>query len=267
MGWHGDPVVVAGLSLLAGLLLLGIRRVGADHVEPGRRRAAAAAVLVLVVALLSPLASYAEERFGAHMVQHLLLIYLAAPLLALAAPVTLALQAAGPRARQRLNAALHSRPAAVLSHPVLTWSVFAATMYLVHFSTLFDASLRAAWVHGAEHLLFLGAAALFWWPVVRADPVPGRLPWPARLLYLVAAMPYQSMLGLAIYSSDHVLYATYAERLGAEALADQQLAGVLMWLGGDLFMLAAIGVAIAAWMRHETRATARLDARLDRLGV
>ena len=233
MRWHGDPVVVLGLAVLAGLLLLG-SAVSAPSTSTGRRRCAAGALLVLVTALLSPLATHAEERFSAHMVQHLLLVYLAAPLLALAAPVTLALQAAGPRTRQRINRALHSRAVAVLTHPVLTWRSSPRTMYVVHFSALFDASLRTPWVHGAEHLLFLGAAALFWWPVVRADPVPGRFPWPARLLYLVAAMPYQSMLGLAIYSSDHVLYAEYRGDWGTEALADQQLAGVLMWLGGDL---------------------------------
>jgi putative copper resistance protein D len=74
-------------------------------------------------------------------------------------------------------------------------------------------------------------------------------------------MPLQSFLGVAIFNADRVLYAHYAARAGA--LADQQLAGAIMWGGGDFFMLVALGAAVAGWFRAETRATARLDARLD----
>lgn len=267
LDWHGDPVVVAMLGALAGAYLAGVRRVRrrGGSVPAARVRWFAAAAGVLVLALCSPVASVSDRRFSVHMVQHLLLTYGAAPLLAFAAPVTLALQAAGPgRARQRLLAVLHSRAVAAVTHPVVAWVAFAAVMYATHFSGLYDASLGNPAVHGAEHLLYLGAAVLFWWPVVRRDPVPGRFPWPARLLYLVAAMPLQSLLGLAIFSSDRPLYPHYVATLGhVAAVDDQHLAGAIMWVGGDLLMLTAIGVALAAWFRHEERATARLDARLD----
>jgi putative copper resistance protein D len=199
------------------------------------------------------------------MVQHLLLTYVAAPFLALSAPVTLALQAATRRTRTRvLLPALHSAPARVASSPVVTWLAFAGVMYATHFTGIYDASLRNAAVHGVEHLLYLGAAVLFWWPVVRRDPVPGSFPWPARLLYLVLTMPLQSFLGVAIFSSGNVLYARYAEIAGrSAALTDQNLAGAIMWVGGDVLMLTAIGISIAAWMRHDARETVRLDARLD----
>ena len=258
--WHADPVVVAGLVALALAGVWAARRV--PGLPDSRRRWFAVALGTLVVALVSPLATVSEERFSAHMVQHLLLTYVAAPALALAAPVTTLLQAlgAGP-GRRRLLAVLHSRVLGVVSHPVVTWAAFAAVMYATHFSPLYDAALGNPFVHGAEHLLYLAAAALFWWPVVRRDPVPGTFPWPARVLYLFLAMPLQSFLGVAIYSSDRVLYDHYAARAGA--LADQQLAGALMWGGGDAFMLVALGCAIAAWMRHDSRETARLDARLD----
>ncbi len=264
--WHADPLVVVGLTALAAAYLWAVRRVTArgGTVPRARRRWFAACVVVLVVALCSPVAAVSEERFSVHMVQHLLLTYGAAPLLAFAAPVTTALQALGPGAgRRRLLAVLHSRVVRVGSHPVVTWVAFAAVMYATHFSGLYDASLRSSVAHGFEHLLYLGAAALFWWPLVRRDPVPGTFPWPARLLYLFLAMPLQSFLGVAIFNADRVLYSTYATRAGS--LADQQLAGAIMWAGGDLLMLTAIGLAIAAWMRHETRATERLDARLDAL--
>ena len=266
LAWHADPLVVVGLSAAAGLYLVGVRRVarGSGAVPPDRPKWFVAALAVLLLALVSPLATAADERFSAHMVQHLLLTYVAAPFLALSAPVTLALQALGPTSRRRLLRALHSGPAKVAASPVVTWLAFALVMYATHFTGIYDASLRNGAIHGVEHVLYLSAAVLFWWPVVRRDPVPGSFPWPARLLYLVLAMPLQSFLGVAIFSSGQVLYARYGEIAGrAAALEDQNLAGAIMWVGGDILMLTAIGFAIAAWMRSDARETARLDARLD----
>jgi len=262
--WHADPVVAAGIALLAFAGIWAVRRV--PSVPRARRRWFSLALLVLVLALMSPLATVAEERFSVHMVQHLLLSYVAVPFLALSAPVTVALQALGPgRGRRRLLAVLHSRVLAVVAHPVVAWVAFAVVMYVTHFSPLYDAALGSSVLHGLEHVLYLSAACLFWWPVVRRDPVPGSFPWPARLLYLFLAMPLQSFLGVAIYSSDSVLYDHYAARLWAGALADQQLAGALMWGAGDAAMLTALACALAAWMRHDARETVRLDAQLDAL--
>jgi putative membrane protein len=262
--WHADPVVAAGMALLAFGGIWAVRRV--PSLPRTRVRWFSLALVVLVVALMSPLATVAEERFSVHMVQHLLLSYVAAPFLALSAPVTVALQALGPgRGRRRALAVLHSRVLAVVLHPVVAWVAFAAVMYVTHFSPLYDAALGSSVLHGLEHVLYLSAACLFWWPVVRRDPVPGAFPWPGRLLYLFLAMPLQSFLGVAIYSSETVLYAHYAARLGTGALADQQLAGALMWAGGDAAMLTAMACALAGWMRHDARETVRLDAQLDAL--
>ena len=260
--WHADPVVLTGLAALAFGGFWAVRRVPA--LPAGRRRWFVAALAVLVVALVSPVAALSEERFSVHMAQHLMLTYGAAPFLALSAPVTVALRALGPGGgRRRLLAVLHSGAFRVLTHPVVTWVAFASVMYVTHFSPLYDAALGNPFLHGLEHLLYLGAAALFWWPVVRRDPVPGRFPWPGRVLYLVLAMPLQSFLGVAILGADGVLYDHYAARPGA--LADQGVAGAVMWVGGDVLMLTAVAFAIAAWMRHETRETVRLDANLDAL--
>lgn len=264
--WELDPTVVLGVGLLAAMFAYGVRaarRRGAE-VSTARVRYAAAAVGVLVLALLSPIATLSEERFSAHMGEHLLLLFGAAPLLALSAPVTLALQATSDIGRRRLLRILHSRVAAALTHPVVAWIAFAAVMYASHFSALYDAALSNPLLHGVEHFGYLAAAALFWWPVVRRDPVPGSFPWPARLLYLGLAMPFQSLLGLAIYSSETVLYPTYLEfATRQQVIEDQHLAGVIMWVVGDLLMLAAIGLVILGWMRHEGREQVRVDARLD----
>jgi putative membrane protein len=265
--WHADPVVVAGIGALAAAFGYGVRaaRRRGSAVAPARIGYFAAAMIVMAIALLSPIATLSAERFSAHMIEHLMLLFGTAPLLALSAPVTLALQAARSDVRRSvLLRALHSRPVRLLSHPVLAWVLFAAVMYASHFSALYDAALDTPWLHGVEHLLYLTAAALFWWPVVRRDPVPGPFPWPARVLYLILAMPYQSLLGLAIYSSDSPLYPTYLlHGTRAQVVADQQLAGAIMWVAGDMLMLIAIALTALGWVRHEGRESVRTDAKLD----
>jgi putative copper resistance protein D len=267
--WQLDPAVLLGVVALTTLFGYGVRaarRRGAT-VERSRVRYFAAAMLVMALALLSPIATLSEERFSVHMVEHLLLLFGTAPLLALSAPVTLALQAAsGDVRRDVILRALHSRPVRAVTHPVVAWVLFAAVMYASHFSALYDAALRSGPLHALEHFLYLTAAALFWWPVIRRDPVPGRFPWPARLLYLGLAMPYQSLLGLAIYSSDSPLYPEYLKHGTRDSVVDdQQLAGALMWVVGDVLMLTAIGLAVLGWMRHESREERRVDAKLDAL--
>jgi len=223
---------------------------------------------VIVLALASPIESYDTTLFSVHMIQHLLLVMVAAPLLVLAAPVTLLLRVSSPAARHRwLLPALHSRVMRVLSAPVVTWGLFAGTMWVAHFSPLFEAALEDGMLHRLEHALFLGTALLFWWPVVGADPSPHRLGHPGRLLYLALGMPLSSFLGLVIFSATTILYPHYAtlERdWGMSPLEDQAWAGGIMWAGGDLAFVVALLLAFAVWLRHEEREGRREDARLAR---
>jgi cytochrome c oxidase assembly factor CtaG len=215
------------------------------------------------VALESPIDAAAATRFSVHMVQHLLLALVAAPLLVLARPVTLVLQASTPATRRRLlRPALHSRPLAAITSPPLAWCGFAVVMWATHFSPLYEAALANPGLHALEHLAYLGSAVLFWSVVAAVDPSPARLSPPARILYLFLAMPQMTFLGLAIYGARHVLYAAYGT--GPAALADQRLAGALMGGSGVLVFLPAIGVLLLDWWAREERAARRADARLDR---
>jgi cytochrome c oxidase assembly factor CtaG len=225
-------------------------------------------LVVLLVALESPIGTYDTTLFSVHMVQHLLMTLVAAPLLAIGAPITLLLRVSSPSTRRRwLLPVLHSHVLRVLSFPVVTWVVFAAVMWASHFSSLFDAALDNEAAHVLEHGLFLGAALLFWWPVVGADPSPWRLPHPARVAYLFLGMPQSSFLGLAIFSAPGVLYPHYATLIrpwGPTPLYDQQLAGGIMWAGGDGVFLIAMILALWVWLRAEEREGRLADARLDR---
>jgi putative copper resistance protein D len=274
-GWSLEVHVLLPLVIALAGYHWAVRTV--DRAHPAsrvpRRRVLAwdAGILALVVALQSPIATYDTTLFSAHMVQHLLLTMFAAPLLALGAPITLLLRVVRPEVRRRwVLPVLHSRPVRVLAFPVVAWVLFAATMYVSHFSPLFDAALESEPVHILEHALYLGSALLFWWPAVGADPAPWRLPHPARVLYLFIGMPWSSFLGLAIFSSNTVLYAHYATLArgwGPTPLEDQQLAGGIMWAGGDALFLIALILAVRAWLGHEDAEGKRVDARLDREAV
>jgi len=268
--WRPEPLILAGVAVAAVAWLWTGRRVARAHPAhpPSRWRNAAflGGLASIVVALTSPIDAYESSLFSVHMLQHLILELVAAPLLVLAAPATLALRASSPSLRRRLLSVLHSRLVAVISFPLLAWVVFAAVNWGWHFSSLYDQALGNPVLHDVEHLTFLAAALLFWWPVVGADPSRWRLPYPARLFYLFLAMPQNSFLGVALMSAPAVLYPHYLANVrnwGPSPLVDQNVGGMLMWVGGDVVFLLAMGLVVAAWVRHEDRRTARLDARLD----
>jgi putative copper resistance protein D len=271
-GWSFDvsvwlPIAVAGLAYWMAANAV-------DRAHPGnpvprwRRWSWLGGLAVIVLALASPIERYDTTLFSVHMVQHLLLAMVAAPLLVLAAPITLLLRVSSSEARRRwILPVLRSAPVRVLSAPPVAWGILAGVMWFSHFSPLFDAALESEPLHRLEHALYLGAAMLFWWPVVGADPSPHRLGHPARILYLALGMPLSSFLGLVIFSSRTVLYPHY-ETLprdwGMSPLEDQAWAGGIMWVIGDLVFVIAIIAAVAVWLRHEDREGKRVDERLDR---
>lgn len=232
---------------------------------PRRRRYFLAGIAALTLALATPLAVYGDAFFSAHMVQHLALIFGAAPGIVLGAPVALAMRSSSAPTRRKLSAVVHSRAVAALGHPVVAWVVFAGVMWASHFSPLFDLALENEAVHVLEHSVYLAAALLFWWPVAGVDPGARTLSHPLRVAYLALALPQGSWLGLAIYSSSGVLYphyATLARSWGPSPLADQRIAGIIMWVGGDLLFVGALALTITVWARHERLEARRIDRRL-----
>ena len=270
LAWRLDPIPLIGVVMAAAAFLWAVRQVAGRHPanppRPWRTAAFLAGLAAIAVALCSPIEAYEGQLFSVHMVQHMLLELVAAPLLLLGAPVTLALRIASAPNRRRLLWILHSRPVAVLTFPLLAWVLFAAVNWGWHFSSLYDQALENPPLHYLQHATFLLTALLFWWPVIGADPGRWRLPYPVRLFYLFLAMPQNSFLGVALMSAPAVLYHHYATNIrdwGLAPLADQNLGGILMWVFGDVVFLLAMGAVVAAWVRHEDRRTARLDARLD----
>jgi putative membrane protein len=271
LGWHLEAGVAVALLLAAAGWLALVRRVNRLHPETRVPLARSVAFLgglaTIAVALMSGIERYDTALFSVHMVQHLLLLLLAPPLIALAAPITQLLRAASPGVRNRvLLPILHSTFIGVLAHPVVTWLTFGLVLWVSHFSPLFNIALEDSGVHELEHAAYLVAGLLFWWPVVGLDPAPRRLGYAARVLSLLLQLPINSFLGMAILFADDPLYPHYAtlgSPYGITALADQQLAGGLMWLGGDIAFIGAILGVVAAWMRQEQREAPAAERRAD----
>jgi cytochrome c oxidase assembly factor CtaG len=270
LGWSFDPLV--WLPAIAALLVwrAGVARAGRAH--PGRpvarRRTVAwvAGIATILVALDSGIARYDTTLFSVHMVQHMLLTMVAPPLLLLAGPITLLLQASSQETRRRwILPFLHARVVRLLAFPVVAGILFAGVMWGTHFSPLFDASLETPPLHYLEHALYLGSASLFWWPVVGPDPAPWRMPHAVRPLYVGLQMTQNTFLAVAIYAAPEALYHHYVTAIrswGPTPLADQQLAGGIMWLGGDMAFLGAVMLLVLAWMRDEQRRTPAEDRRV-----
>lgn len=255
---------VLGACTLA-LYAAGVRRYNrrppSRSFSRARAAAFAAGVAVAAAALGRPLDGLSAWFLSAHMAQHLLLMLVAAPLLLIGTPLRVARQSRV-GVLEAVARASRSRVAAALTWPPAAWACFAAVLAGSHFTPLYEAALAYPAVHLLEHALYLAAALVFWYPVVGLEPSRWRLGYGLRLLYLAAALPVQSFIGLAIFSSRHVLYPHYAVAAavrGTSALADQQAGGLIMWLGGGLPVIAAMLVTAAAWAAADRRLGDHLD--------
>lgn len=269
LGWTFEPLPTLGILIALSWWTWAVRRVDAHHPSnpvPRRRTVAFVGGMVAIgFALLSGIDQYDTTLFSIHMVQHVLLTLVAAPLIALSAPVTLVLRVASPATRKRwILPVLHSRVLRFLAFPVVSWVLFAAAMWVSHFSPLFDAALENPWIHDVEHAIYLVTALLFWWPAVALDPAPWRMSHPARALYVFLQMTQNTFLSVVILNAQTVLYPHYAtlqRSWGPTPLEDQQIAAAFMWVVGDMIFLAASFAILLGWSRAETKATERTDRR------
>jgi putative membrane protein len=251
------------LVVAAALYLLGVRRFDEAHPDRYFPRGWALAffcgLAAVAAAVVGPLDRLAGERFSWHMLQHLLLLMVAPPLLLMGRPVLLARRAGRPAVRRIVTSVLRSRFVHAATHPLVAWAGLAVVLWATHFTGLYQRALTSGWVHALEHGLYLGSGLLFWFPVVGAEPSRRGLSHPARLLYLFVAVPAGALLASTLYQSERVLYRAYE---GAGALADQRAAGAVMWIGGGLLFLAAILLVAVSWARHDRREAERADARV-----
>jgi cytochrome c oxidase assembly factor CtaG len=266
--WTFDPFL--GLSLIASACayVWALRTVSRRHPTiPWPRRYTISffsGLTLLWLVLLGPVGAYDDVFFWAHMTQHLVIMMVAAPLLLLGAPVLLILRVSSRRIRRRyVVPLLRSRAVAALTHPVASWLLFAGVLVGTHFSPFYDFALRHPLVHEyVEHPLYLGAALVYYYPLLSPNPARNRLPYGLRVVSLSLMMVPEAMSGFFIYSSRYLMYpyyATVSRPFGPKPLEDQQFGGALMWAGG--MIIDSIWVAMAAheWLRSEERRARQID--------
>jgi putative membrane protein len=258
--WNLNPVLLLGFLLVAWAYRRGQSGGPWRELDGWRARCFAVALAALGVALLSPLDALSSALASAHMVQHLLLVLVAAPLLALSAPSSailrgspLAVRRASGRWRRRLG--LTHRNLRALRHPAAVWLLHVGTLWFWHAAVPYDAALDNELLHVAEHASFLVTAVLFWHVVI--GPRVGDRVSNGLGVLLVFAMAMQSVfLSVLLTFARTPWYSGYAETTtpwGLEPLADQQLAGVIMWIpAGAVYLVAALALLVA-WVRATER--------------
>ena len=273
--WGLAPLPLVVTVWAAGLYALGVvtlRRRG-DSWPVGRSIAWGVGMLAFYVATSSGLAAYDTVLISVHMVQHMVLSMVVPLSLALGAPVTLALRTLPRRPRGWLLVVLHSRLAKVLGFPPLTFGLYVISPWALYFSGWYEASLRSTYVHEMMHVHLVLVGALFFWPIVGVDPLPGRVPHLFRLLLTVMTLPFHAFLGITIMGQKTLLGGDWYPSLhdgpmGAwlpDPLEDQHLAGGILWAAGDLVGLSFFFVLFAQWVRSSMKEAEREDRRLDRL--
>jgi putative membrane protein len=261
LDWTGGPAFawVVGAAML---YWLGGRR-GWYSRDGGHWRTAAfvAGLASVVVALDSPIDDLAEQLLWVHMVQHILLLVVAPPLLALARPWNRMWHGLPLGVRRRTaNAVVRSprlapirRVASTLQDPLPSWLAFNVTFVAWHVPAAYDATLNSQFVHAVEHLTFFGTALLFWTRVIDSPPWRSPLADVPRAVYVGAAMLVSWVLAITFAVSTAPVYAPYAAEAsrpgGLTALADQQLAAGVMWVPGSIPLAIAILFVVYRWLQ------------------
>jgi cytochrome c oxidase assembly factor CtaG len=246
--WTLDPWIMAPLALAAGVYLRGWWRLHAQAPRRyGAERLAAflGGLTAIAVALGSPLHALGSQLLQAHMVQHLLLMMVAPPLLWLGAPLLPLLQGL-PRSSLRLWVGpLSAWPALTrmgqwVTHLPVAWVVYVGSAWAWHTPLLYERALTSEFWHYAQHTCFFATALAFWWPVVRPWPSRPMVPSWAMVLYLILADLQNTVLSAWLVFAERLIYPSYAtaSRLwGISALDDQAAAGAIMWVPGSVAFL------------------------------
>jgi putative copper resistance protein D len=262
--WQDGPFALLTVAVLLALAYWYLRADWQLAVRgrkwPRQRLACFLAGLVVVdLAIQSPVATFTGTYFEAHVAQHLLLMVVAPPLLALGTPSTLLLQTASRRTKTLWLGVLRSRPFALLTFPVVVWSLYFGIMFGFFLSSLINTAMQHMWLMDVMNVSFLFGATLYWWPMVGLDPiVHWRMGYGARMVNILLGGPPEVILGLAILSSHRPIASMYS-------LSSTHAGGGLLWISTEAATLAGFIPIFWQWIRADERAAKRADARGEAL--
>lgn len=274
LSWEWRPDVVAVLALFGTLYTLGwrhLRRRGQQRLASRQRLALYwSGLVVLVLALISPIDVLGGQLFIMHMVQHLLLVMFASPLLLLANPFPFILWGLPTGIRAGVATLFYRRSPLrqglrLLTQPSATWALYLFFLIGWHDPSLYNLSLGSEWIHNLQHLTFFGSSLLYWWHVIGAAPrIHNRFSLPARIVYLIATVPPNAITGAVIGNSSTPIYTYYTSipRLyGLSVIDDQALAGAIMWIPGSMMYIIAALILLGVLLRDEEKKGQAAKAR------
>lgn len=260
--WQFAPVVTWAVAVSGVLYGWGVVRVARRH--PARPwplwRAAlfGAGLLVIVVATQSGIGAYDELLFYDHMIQHIMLLMVAPPLLIGGQPLTLLLHASRNPLHTWAKRVIRSRVASFLTWPVFGSVAYALAVMAAHLTAIASYTEQSPAWHNAEHALFVAIGYLFYLPILGTEPIRWRLSYPIRFVLLVLLMPIDTFTGVALgYASARSPGIPTGPRPGwaASPVSDLHSGGAVMWIAGDGIMFALMMIVFLMWARNE-RATA-----------
>ena len=241
--WTVHPSTVIGLAILAGLYVWASVRL---KMEPKlyQKICFFAGLLVIFASLNGPIHDLSDYYlFSAHMVQHLLITLLVPPLLLLGTP--------GWMLRPLLAHKPVARIARFVTRPMTCFVIFNVVIAVWHLPPMYNATLSEHGVHIGEHLMFMAAAVLMWWPFLSPLPELPRLSYPGQMLYCFLMIIPMSIVAVYITMADTILYPAYtsAPRIwGLSPIDDQQLGGLIMWIPGSIVFYIILTVVFFRWV-------------------
>jgi putative membrane protein len=261
--WAFEPLIVIPLLLTAGLYVLGTarlwRRAGQGvGISWWSAASFAAGWLAAATVLVTPVAWLSRILFSVHMAQHTVLMLVAAPLLAFGHPLLAWMWALGADARVSVAHA-RRRPHLLrawrwATAPLAVFLVQGAALWLWHIPSWYEAALHDEAIHALQHLCFVLAGSLFWWAMIHGRY--GRIGYGLGVLYVFLTAVHSSALGALLTVAPSVWYGEYSRQAvlwNLNALADQQLAGLLMWVpAGAIFIVLGLSL-FAAWLGEAER--------------
>jgi cytochrome c oxidase assembly factor CtaG len=268
--WQFAPIVTAAVVILAGLYLWGVLRVARRH--PARPWPAwrtgmfLGGLAVVVLATESGIGSYDDVLFWDHMVQHLMLIMVAPPLLIFSQPITLLMHASRNPLHSWVKRILRSRVASFLTWPVFGCVAYAVAVLGAHLTSFANLVQTNRVAHNAEHVVFLVVGYLFFLPILGREPIRWRLSYPVRFVILVLIMPVDTFTGLMLgYGSAGAPGVPSGPQpaWAPPPVSDLHTGGAVMWIGGDAIMFGLMMLVYIMWSldnRAETSGHGWLEA-------
>jgi len=264
LSWEWDLTVITGLVLAAVLYWRGWRVLrrqtrGRAGLQPWRAWSFGAGLFSIALALLSPIGSYGHLFFFLHMTQHVLLIIFGAPFVLLGAPLVPIMLGLPRSVRGAVGYVFSAKlPFRMLLHllttPLVAMVIFLLIIGMWHVPRYYDAAQGNSIVHYLEHIMFLGGALLYWWPVIHPSGGKRRLGYGPALGYLLPSLVQGMIIGAILTFAKEPLYETYkaVPRVWSlSALADQQLAGIIMWLVGGFLYLIPVFVLLSQFIKDD----------------